>query len=71
MIGAMILEQIQQKADCKHSEKLLVFPMLVLLMKSQFLFIKSESSHIINWERVHTATLQLKNEEINAVLPAL
>jgi len=33
---AMNLEETQQIADCKHSEKLLVFAVLVLLMKSPF-----------------------------------
>lgn len=67
----MLLEQAQQKADCKHSEKLLVFALLVLLMKSHFLFRKSESSHIINQEVVPTATPQPMTRETNAVFLAL
>lgn len=57
IMGAMILRKTQQNADCKHSEKLLVVAVLVLLIKSQLPFRKSEASRFISLEVVHAITL--------------
>lgn len=57
IMGVKILRQTQQKADCKRSEKLLVVAVLVLLIKNQLPFRKSETSHFISLEVVHAITL--------------